>query len=123
MRPKASSCLGGFKPSNHTVAVLFIFRLHHAPLTGRGPRAAIVGNGREPVRKFVTDESKLEGLLQRLRKMSDPELLRFGMVSRHMCSLEGNPDHQSQESLVIQLNEARKEWKRRYPTLPLNESF
>ena len=71
----------------------------------------------------MTDEPKLEELVQRLRKMSDPELLRFGMVSKYVCSLETNPDPHSQESLVIQLMEARKEWKRRYPTLTLDESF
>ena len=71
----------------------------------------------------MTHEPKVEELVQRLRKMSDPELLRFGMVSKYMCSLGTNPDPLSRESLVIQLDEARKEWKRRYPTLPLDQSF
>jgi hypothetical protein len=71
----------------------------------------------------VTDESEIERLRQRLRKMSDPELLRFGVVSKYMCSPEANLDRRSRESFVTQLNEAREEWKGRYPTLPLSESF
>jgi hypothetical protein len=75
--------------------------------------------------KFVTDESMLEGFLRRLRKMSDPELLRVGMVRKYRCSLEANIGFHSRESLAtnLQLVEARKEWKRRYPNVPLNESF
>jgi hypothetical protein len=100
------------------------FAFIHASLTSEGPGSGHRWNGPESlIHKFVTDDAKLEGLLQRLRKMSDPELLRFGMVSKHLCSLEGNSNSHSQESLVIQLHEARKEWKQRYPTLPLNESF
>lgn len=78
---------------------------------------------RTPISKVVADESDIERLRQRLRKMSGPKLLRFGVVSKYMCSLETNLDRPSRESFVMQLNEAREEWKRRYPELPLSGSF
>jgi hypothetical protein len=70
----------------------------------------------------MADESDSESLRQRLRMLSDMELLRFGMVSKYI-SIETNPDRHSSESFVVQLKKAREEWKRRYPKLPLNESF
>lgn len=117
-------CLLDIKRSDMLIKYSSSLTFIHASLTSEGPGSGHHWNGPESlIPKFVTDDAKLERLLQRLRKMSDPELLRFGMVSKHLCSLEGNSDPHSQESLVIQLNEARKEWKQRYPTLPLNESF
>jgi|SRR5450432_2702317 hypothetical protein len=71
----------------------------------------------------MVEKSDIEKLRQSLRKMSDPELLRFGMVSKYKCSLETNLDRRPQESFVMHLKEAREEWKRRYPKLPLNDSF
>ncbi len=65
-------------------------------------------------------ESEIERLRQRLRKMSNPELLLFGVTTKCQCSSETGPP---QEASLGQLNEARKEWKRRNPTLPLSESF
>ena len=66
---------------------------------------------------------KLEQLRARLRKMNDNELLRFGQATKYMCSPESNLGHSPRESFVIQLEEARKEWKRRHPVLPLSESI
>jgi hypothetical protein len=71
----------------------------------------------------MAEESDIEKLRQGLRKMSDPELLRFGMVSKYMCSPEMNLDHRARESFGMHLKEAREEWKRRYPKLPLSDSF
>jgi hypothetical protein len=78
---------------------------------------------RTPISKVVAEESDIERFHQRLRKMSGPKLLRFGVVNKYMCSLETNPDRLSRESFVMQLNEAREEWNRRYPELPLRGSF
>jgi hypothetical protein len=56
----------------------------------------------------------LENLRDRLRKMSDDELLRFGKAAREMSKPETNFG-KSSEVYVTQLREARAEWKRRHP--------
>ena len=53
----------------------------------------------------------LAQLRERLRKMRDEELIRFGKASRFMCR-----DETPREVFVIQLNEARAEWRRRKGT-------
>jgi hypothetical protein len=68
-------------------------------------------------------ESDIERLRQRLRAMSDPELLLFGVTTKCQCSWETEPDHPPPENILVQLSEARKEWKRRNPSLPLSDSF
>jgi hypothetical protein len=52
-------------------------------------------------------------LRERLRKMSDAELRTFGQAAQHMVSRKTNPSQSPPEVFVIQLDEARKEWKRR----------
>jgi len=52
---------------------------------------------------FQTDEEVLRRLRDRLRKMSDDELIRFGKEVRWLAE---NPFQR-------QLDEARAEWKRR----------
>jgi hypothetical protein len=52
---------------------------------------------------FQSDEEVLRNLRERLRKMSDAELIRFGKEVRWLAE---NPFQR-------QLEEARKEWKRR----------
>jgi hypothetical protein len=69
------------------------------------------------------DTIDLDELRGRLKKMSDTELLRFGQEARYMCSLEANPGHPPNETFVVQLREARAEWKRRHPQLPLSDSI
>jgi len=68
-------------------------------------------------------ESDVERLRQRLRAMSDPELLLFGVTTKCQCSWETESDHPPPENILVQLSEARKEWKRRNPRLPLSDSF
>lgn len=58
-----------------------------------------------------------------LGEMSDEELLRFGMVAKHMCSQGGELDREKQEAFASQLDEARREWKKRFPNLPLGSTF
>jgi hypothetical protein len=57
------------------------------------------------------------------QKVNDAELLRFGQAAKYMCSPEANLGHPPREPFVIQLEEARKEWKRRNPELRLSESM
>jgi hypothetical protein len=64
---------------------------------------------------FSGDEHiDLESLRARLRKMSDSALLRFGRAARSMCDPKTNLGHPPRQVFVIQLNEARAEWKRRF---------
>lgn len=64
--------------------------------------------------RFTKDEIDLDELRGRLRKMTDGELLAFGRAARNMCSPHfGKPPR---EAFVIQLREAREEWKRRKAT-------
>jgi hypothetical protein len=66
------------------------------------------------------DGPNLDELRVRLRKMSDPELLRYGKAARFMSAGDwGKPPRQS---FVIQLRECREEWKRRHPKPPLESS-
>jgi hypothetical protein len=72
---------------------------------------------------LATGELDLEQLSLRLRKMSDPELLRFGQAAKYMCSPEANLGQPPREAFVIQLEEARAEWKCRHPGPPLSDSI
>jgi hypothetical protein len=55
--------------------------------------------------------------------MSNPELLLFGVKTKCLCCLEVNTDQSPPEGVFDQLGEARVEWKRRNPSLPLSDSF
>ena len=58
-----------------------------------------------------------------LNEMSDEELLRFGMLAKYMCSQGETLDKEKMEAFTLQLDEARKEWKKRFPKLPLSSTF
>jgi len=47
--------------------------------------------------------------------MSDDELAKFGRAAAFMCSPEAYFGEGPREEFVIQLNEARSEWRRRHP--------
>jgi len=49
--------------------------------------------------------------------MTDKELLSFGKAARFMCSPGANGDGPPRECFVVQLKEARMEWKRRHEGL------
>jgi hypothetical protein len=71
-----------------------------------------------------TSELQVNRLRERIGKMSDAELLRFGLTTKYKCSHELRPsDSFRPEALVTQLNEARAEWLSRNPRLPLSTSF
>jgi hypothetical protein len=57
----------------------------------------------------------LEQLRTRLRKMNDDQLLRFGRDARYMCSPKANMGKPPLQPFLIQLQEARAEWRRRHP--------
>ena len=79
------------------------------PRSSKSPRIRV----RSSLYKFtLNDAQSPEDLRKRLRKMNDAELLRFVEAAKFMCSPEPNGGG-PRESFVIQLREARAEWKRR----------
>jgi hypothetical protein len=60
---------------------------------------------------------------ERVRKMSDEELLRYGAICKSMRRPETNLDKPSLDAWTVQLQEARVEWRKRHPELPLSESI
>ena len=72
--------------------------------------------------------TRLNGLYVRMRpstllSLSNAELLRLGMVAKYKCSQQSNLSDQRRLRNAAQLDEARKEWDRRFPTLPLSATF
>ena len=63
----------------------------------------------------LSNHVDIESLRARLRKMTDVELLRFGKDNRYMCSPYANLGKPPLEPFVVQLREARAEWRRRHP--------
>jgi hypothetical protein len=57
-------------------------------------------------------------LLERLQKMTDDELRKFGRAAAHMVSPKANMGQPPEETFVLQLAEARAEWARRHPKKP-----
>ena len=55
----------------------------------------------------------IEKLRERLRKMTDTQLLEFGRAGRQLCSPEANLGKPPREVFVTQLEETRTEWRRR----------
>jgi len=64
-----------------------------------------------------TEEFDLAALQERLRKMSDEQLLSFGRAARDMCSPDASLGQPPRECFVIQLREAKAEWRRRKSNL------
>ena len=54
-------------------------------------------------------------LRSRLIKMTDAQLLRWGKTARSLCSSDANFGEPPLQTYVVQLEEVRAEWKRRYP--------
>jgi hypothetical protein len=65
---------------------------------------------------FASSTVDLNQLRERLRKMNDADLLRFGNAARFMCSPQANSNEPPRESFVVQLKEAQAEWRRRKVT-------
>jgi hypothetical protein len=62
-----------------------------------------------------TSEFNLENLHKHLQRLSDDELIQFGKACRGMLTPQANLGRPPREVFVIQLQEARKEWRRRHP--------
>jgi hypothetical protein len=65
--------------------------------------------------QFTSDQIDLDGYRARLRKMTDEELIREGEARRYMCSPMANLGKPPRKVFVVQLEEARAEWRRRHP--------
>jgi hypothetical protein len=56
----------------------------------------------------------IDALRARLRKMSDKELREFGEAAKYMISPKANMGKPPLPAFVLQLEEARAEWRRRH---------
>lgn len=65
---------------------------------------------------YRVKSSDKERLRQRIRKMSNPELLLFGVATKYQCSRELESGHAPPEDVLVQLAEACKEWTKRNPS-------
>jgi hypothetical protein len=64
----------------------------------------------------------VEGLRTRLTKMSDDQLRSFGKAARYMVSPTANMGNPPLLAFVVQLQEARAEWRKRHPPTVLPDS-
>ena len=68
-------------------------------------------------------KAALDLIQQRVYKMTDFELLRFGLIGKFECSELQRKGQPPSEILITELEELRAEWKRRFPEMPLRDSF
>jgi hypothetical protein len=61
----------------------------------------------------------VEELRRRLKKMSDSELRKFGKAARYMVSPTANMGKPPLPAFMLQLEEARAEWRKRHAELKL----
>lgn len=66
---------------------------------------------------------RVMGARQLPRDLSDAELLRVGTVAKYMCSHDSGLQEKERKQFALQLRAARKEWARRFPSLPLSATF
>jgi len=71
----------------------------------------------------ATHGSECENSLVSISNMSSSELLRFGLSAKYRLSHGPAPDDPELTDLAGRLSEARLEWNRRHPHLPLRDSF
>jgi hypothetical protein len=57
----------------------------------------------------------LDQLRARLRAMDDRMLKQWGAAAARLCSPESNRGAPPRQVFVVQLREARAEWRRRHP--------
>ena len=65
----------------------------------------------------------IESLRARLRAIPDSQLLQVEQAAKMLCSSEINSGGLPVEFYVVQLREAREEWRRRHPKRPLRDAF
>jgi hypothetical protein len=56
-------------------------------------------------------------------RMSDCELLRFGIAAKYKAASTEHAPASEPDDFELQLSQARVEWNRRHPDLPLRDSF
>jgi hypothetical protein len=76
------------------------------------PAAAPGAKAMESIQLATLD---VDALRTRLRKTSDEELREFGKAARYMVSPTANMGKPPLPAFVLQLEEARAEWRRRHP--------
>jgi hypothetical protein len=64
-----------------------------------------------------TDPESIDQIRERLRKMSDLELRKYGRAARDLSDPKKNFGPPN-PAFQVQLNEARAEWRRRHPKSP-----
>jgi hypothetical protein len=65
------------------------------------------------------DKFDLEKERERVRKLTDQELIREGKAGRHLCSSEANFGEPPQAVFLIGLRLCKEEWRRRHPKLTM----
>jgi len=99
---KVSARKKGARSLAYAFAACYIFRFTQM--------AAIDSNS---VQRSQTSEE----LHARLAGMNDAELVRFGQGAAHMCTPAKNSTRPIRDIFILQLREARAEWRRRYPSV------
>jgi hypothetical protein len=73
--------------------------------------------------KRSTEAGAIQVLRERLCKMSNSDLLLFGVTAKYVSSRSTDSGQTSRDAVPVELVEARAEWKRRFPRLPLSISL
>jgi hypothetical protein len=75
--------------------------------------------GRQIVYSFAGESAlDLSALRSRLVAMDRVALVRFGQAAAFMCSPRANMGKEPREAFLVQLREAREEWRRRLIASP-----
>jgi hypothetical protein len=84
-------------------------------------RDSAYNNAQKPLTLSLVPLCELNGeaLRRCLQRMPETELLLFGQAAKYICSHEANYWPPC-EVPILQLREARAEWRRRHPGLALN---
>jgi hypothetical protein len=75
-------------------------------------RQSVVGSA--TMQSIQLTNLDVDALRARLRKMSDEELRKFGEAGKYMVSPKANMGKPPLPDFVLQLEEARAEWRRRH---------
>ncbi len=69
------------------------------------------------------NQAQTDTIRERMARMSDGELLRYGMTAKLGYEQGLKRGEVSADLLTTELSEARAEWNRRYEKMPLRDSF
>jgi hypothetical protein len=62
------------------------------------------------------NQDSLEAIRERIRKMTDAELIEYGRTARRMANPRRNYGAPN-PAFAVQLDEAKAEWRRRHPKI------